>query len=275
MLTEIKLRSCELQKRWMQQILPSYSLVASCHPSATAVRYCRSDPAVANNSTACAGVLIAVHDDLALPHLLRRIQPPDELQGYLCHVSITLPDSQPLHILTVYQPNNASWQAVRTAVKDYISEVKDKVQTCGGQLLLGGDWNSVQQPADRQPHPHMTTMDRSFVRDLAALDLQSVFAGVAGTIGPSSRPPSFQREQLGGAQCSSRVDDFLCVRRCGLAAAAQQLPQIELIADTFTECSDHRPVVLSLQYADVFACPPPKRVQRPPPQQSIKKMTAE
>lgn len=79
MLTKTKLRSCDLQKRWMRQILPVYSLVASCHPSATAVRYSRNDPAVANNnSTACAGVLIAVHDDLALPHPLRRIQPPDK-----------------------------------------------------------------------------------------------------------------------------------------------------------------------------------------------------
>lgn len=275
-LTETKLRDVDLQKPRLRDMFQGYTLKASCHPDATAVRWNRRNPRTAKRSDtarACAGVLVAVHDDFAQPHLLRTIQPPASLRGYMCHVSISLPDSKPLHVLAVYQPNHPGWQAVRAGITAYIQRAKAAVLACGGELLLAGDWNSVQQPADRQPQPRMTPMDNSFVRDMALLDMQSAFAGMEGSLNPDGRRPSFQRQSKQGVESASRIDDFLCIRRCGLAAAAERLPQPELITDMFTECSDHRPVQLDFRYKDIFNSPPPVRVQRPPPRPAFKPLS--
>ena len=39
-----------------------------------------------------------------LNDLVRQHQPPAALQGYVSHISITMPDSMPLHTMAVYQP---------------------------------------------------------------------------------------------------------------------------------------------------------------------------
>jgi len=89
-------------------MLPGYIVFASCHPSSTAARWTRRDPQTPRPSKSCAraqaGTLLAVHADWAQGHLVRQHQPPAALQGYVGHISITMPDSMPLHTMAVYQP---------------------------------------------------------------------------------------------------------------------------------------------------------------------------
>ncbi len=155
-LTETHLRTIDLNSTWLRQMLPGYIVFASCHPSSTAVRWTRRDPQTPrpSKSYARAGTLLAVHADWAQGHLVRQHQPPAALQGYVSHISITMPDSMPLHIMAVYQPNGETWR-----ITAYIKTTIALAHAAGGSVVLAGDWNAVQQASDRQPSAHLNPME--------------------------------------------------------------------------------------------------------------------
>ena len=143
-------------------------------------------------------------------------------------------------------------------------------------MVLAGDWNAVQQASDRQPSAHLNPMDKIFMTDLAAMGLQSVFALPDGSLPAASRMPSYERDCKQGKEASSRIDDFLCTRRCGLATAAATMEQPQVLTDNVFRTSDHRPILLQFKYGDVFASPPTQPPRRPPPRPALKKaLTAE
>ncbi len=127
-------------------MLPGYIVFASCHPSSTAVRWTRRGPQTPRPSKsrarAQAGTLLAVHADWAQSHLVRQHQPPAALQGYLSHISITMPDSMPLHIMAVYQPNGETWRITQAQMTAYMKTAIALAHAAGGSVMLAGDWNA-------------------------------------------------------------------------------------------------------------------------------------
>ncbi len=108
------------------------------------------------------------------------------------------------------------------------------------------------------------------------MGLQSVFALPDGSLPAASRMPSYERDCKQGKEASSRIDDFLCTRRCGLANAAATMEQLQVLTDNIFRTSDHRPILLQFKYGDVFASPPTQPPRRPPPRPALKKaLTAE
>ena len=160
-LTETHLRTIDLNSTRLRQMLPGYIVFASCHPSSTAARWTRRDPQtpLPSKSYARAGTLLAVHADWAQGHLVRQHQPPAALQGYISHISITMPDSTPLHIMAVYQPNGETWRITQAQITAYIKTTIALAHAAGGSVVLAGDWNAVQQASDRQPSAHLNPMD--------------------------------------------------------------------------------------------------------------------
>ena len=88
---------------------------------------------------------------------LKTRDPPNGLNGYICHTCIPTEDGTPLHLIGVYAPEK---QETRNKIFEYL---KDQATQCAqeGHLLIGGDWNAVLHTDDRNTKT-LDTADRAF-----------------------------------------------------------------------------------------------------------------
>lgn len=99
-----------------------------------------------------------------------------------------LPDSKPLHYITVYQPNGDGWKEQQAHIFGYVStEIKKSIDN-DYNILVGGDWKAVQQGSDRGPQPHLNAIDKSSTMHLHTHGPTSIFGQATGGRMGAGRP---------------------------------------------------------------------------------------
>ena len=261
--TETKLlpKQCRKSKCRLKDIPGrGYRVFTSCCPQDNALRTMPNEPLDDSGSVLLrprgkAGVMVAIKEEWAQDHLISKEKVPSDLFGYLLHLRIQLPASDPLHIVGVYRPNGSGSRPIRDRIT---SHLKGQMTAAGpsAQWLVGGDLNATQRAIDRTSlifHP----IDRQFCEDMTHLNLSSAYARPSG---PAQM--SFKQDRLHCEGVSSRIDDWLCTSGSTLLSSVRAVPQTEIIvAPDLDGESDHNPVMLKVPYRSLFACLPPT----PPP----------
>ena len=126
-------------------MFPGHTLLNSAHPDSTRLRCSREAGTRAagrrmrGGGQGRAGVLLAVSQQWAQPHLTTVHSPGALFQGHLIHVSFHLPDSKPLDYISIYQSNGPHWRQEQRRIFGYIQSVIEKGNALGHEILLAGD----------------------------------------------------------------------------------------------------------------------------------------
>ena len=246
--TETKLlpKQCRKPKSQFKRIPGGgYRVFTSCCPQENELRTMPSNPMSDDGSVLLrprgkAGVMIAIKERWAQDHLIRKAAVPSDLVGYLLHVRIQLPASDPIHVVGVYRPNGPGSRPVHDRITNHL---KGQMVAAGprAQWLIGGDLNATQRAPDRTSlkfHP----IDQQLCDDIRYLNLDSAFARPSGPT-----PVSFKQDRLHSDGVSSRIDDWLCVPGSTMLASVRAVPQTEVVADPELDGeSDHSPVPLKV-----------------------------
>ena len=233
--TETKLTVSSSRMPWLQACFQGYKIHVSSKSS----------------QSASAGVVMAIQSDFAPFTCFHNA--PEHLQGYFTHLEISLPDSLPLHVIGVYQETAHPLAIpVQISIFEYISTLSSRTDI---SLLIGGDFNAVNQPCDRNPIPeHPSPLDRGFQDYLFTLSLQSAFPPAE-----VRRPMSFQQDSARGS--ASRIDDWLSPQVCPHLA----LPVPQILPTQFSDGSDHAPILLTTLHARYFLATLPQQSPMPTP----------
>ena len=150
-LTETKINSRNNKPETLKRILQDYSWGISSATNKMRKNYLYS-------TKPSAGVIVAVHKMHAGNDKLKTRDPPNGLNGYICHTCIPTEDGTPLHLIGVYAPEK---QETRNKIFEYLKDQATKCAQEGHLLLIGGDWNAVLHTDDRNTKT-LDTADRAF-----------------------------------------------------------------------------------------------------------------
>jgi exonuclease III len=169
-ITETHLKSCRHGSiDSLRTVLSDYRVYLSSIPGKKEIRKSYSNKDMDHRGYA--GVLLAVHKSLAHPEYTSIIPVPNTLHGYIVHIKISYPNSNPLHIIGTYcTPTDND---IRTNIYDTLNQKVKTIAYDNEQLLLAGDWNAVLTPVERscnklhpQDHRHI-----AFIKELGLTPL--------------------------------------------------------------------------------------------------------
>ena len=223
-----------------------YSSLPAAHTRAGARR--RRPEWSPQHRTTRAGVAIMVKEELQPDSAITRLLTPDPLRGYLMGLVLRRAGGEPLVVLNVYAPPSDFWSEVLEGAHAMATRA---LETHGGTLLLGGDWNAAAFPSDR-PDGRPTVRDQEYTQWLETHALRPANGPAAGG---SRRENSFASKTTRGA---SRIDDFVHLTT-QTGAFRDALPT--KVWPALRHDSDHHPVTISVPWEPV-AAPPPARKAR-------------
>ena len=133
-LTETKAKSVRVNRSWLQLLRKKYTVFQSLVPSSEHSK---------------AGVLVAVAKPLTELGTIRQEFPPQGVQGYLLHVVIETPESNPLHIAGAYCPPQSKDQGLRKTIYTECEKILAGTPATHCTTIVAGDFNATIQNADR------------------------------------------------------------------------------------------------------------------------------
>jgi hypothetical protein len=203
-LTETKLYSCQHNKlSSTRAILKDYTTIFSSRPAPPALnkqdRYTRY-------KTASAGVILAIDKRLSAGKALNRVNTPEQLNGYLIHITLPSQTYGLVHILAVYiVPGDPE---VRQHVNMYIQDIHKHSSLNKELLIVSGDLNSTLYIQDSTNPSHR--QDPSHLAMVNSLPLQPIDHDT------SPRLPTYIKISAGNnittsthGYYASRIDDVL------------------------------------------------------------------
>jgi exonuclease III len=103
--------------------------------------------AVPNTNSPQAGVTIAVEKEFVAMGTITKQPVEAALQGFLLHLTIQLPNSNPLHVLGVYCPPEYSsttrtWCPIRLQLQRETTRILQAYPTTHHTVLVAGDFNA-------------------------------------------------------------------------------------------------------------------------------------
>lgn len=167
-----------------------------------------------------AGVIVAVRDRYASHQRLTTTEPPEGLAGYVCHTTILTTDQVTLHLIGVYAPEDTE---IRASIFKYLTDQCETCRTSNHRLLIGGDWNAVLTPGDRNTGL-MDTADRALAAFAAATGLGPLHTTL------DQRPTTYTQMIHNEQAHMSRIDDVWTMteatRDMAAGSTAEAVPQI-------------------------------------------------
>lgn len=215
-LTKTKAKIAQMHTIWARMMRKNYHMYHSTVPATEHSR---------------AGVLIAVSKRLTELGQIRQEPLPKEVHGYMLHVVVENPDSNPLHILGVYCPPQSTAQDLRNVIYAQCKATLAATPHTHHTTIVAGDFNATIQDLDRyRDQQHTETCDRMHRKFLQEAQLCTVDPPTPGC----ARRHSY-RKHTSSTPCS-RIDDiYLNLPREEIASAK---PEVEFV-DMSGICTDH------------------------------------
>jgi exonuclease III/ribonuclease HI len=246
-LTETKAKSAWIQRTWLQLLRKSYHVYQST---------------VASSDNCRAGVLMAVNKRITELGAVRQQALPAAAQGYLLHVVVEAPESNPLHVVGVYCPPQQAQQELRRHIYAECEQILADNPSTHNTVVLAGDFNATIQNCDRYRNADRCeaadNMHREFLSKAKLAPLDPPKQG-------TPRRHTYRR-YTSSTPCS-RIDDIYI--NLGPADVPSRQTDI-VITDMTGVCTDHDMLTAGIPYHLLRMQPPLEPL--PPTDTSAKKL---
>eukprot|EP00775_Hariotina_reticulata_P002516 gene2516-biopygen4093 len=205
-----------------------------------------------------AGVTIAIQNSLTELGNIERAPIEAALHGFLLHLKIDTPASNPLHVVGVYCPpgyrnNSGTWSPIREQVQKECSRILANFPASHHTVMIAGDFNAVLQSADRLTASKCTGQDHIHQQFVANHQLHTVDPPP-----PRGLPRTATYRKLGGTVKCSHIDDIFTKN------AAHSSPHARSrVADLQGTTTDHDMLYFETPFAALRMTPQPAKYQGP------------
>jgi hypothetical protein len=214
--------------------------------------------AIPDTNSPQAGVTIAINKTMLETGTIRRQRVEAALDGFMIHMTLELPASNPLHIIGVYCPTGyktptRTWCPVRLQIQKECSRILSTLPETHHTVILAGDFNAVLQAQDRLTASKPTGDDQAHQQFISA---NGLYNGDPPSNPGLPRTPTCRK--LGGVTPCSRIDDILAnINTCTHKHAHAW------VVDLHGTTTDHDMMCFEAPFKVLKMQPPPLNHQRP------------